>query len=708
MLSDERPHDHSARIEALIERIRADEEELQHLTGGEIDAFVSHAGTAYLLPNAQAELLESRESARMTAATQRAILDALPAHVALVDHDGVIVSVNEAWRQFGRTNGSTDPNFGIGCDYFSVCVVRDDPSTLGSAEVAAGLRAVLDGSEDAVSVEYPCDAPNDARWFRATITPVLDSGEVKGAVVTHLNITERRLYIAELAAKEQALRESRTLQLAAERMARLGGWRYDVGTGTITWSDEVCRIHGIPLGSTPTVQEAGAFYAAEARETIYKQFARCGSEGIPFDFEAQVTAASGERRWVRSLGEAIRDETGAIVAVEGAMQDITEQKKMEAQFLRAQRMESVGTLAGGIAHDLNNVLTPVLMSVDLLRTSLDEQERHELLDGVEAATRRGADMVRQVLTFARGVEGQRIAVAVERVLREVRRICQETFPRNIDVRLHVDEALPSVLGDSTQIQQVLINLCVNARDAMPDGGVLTIAGNTRHVDAQYLSGGVEAAPGPYLVVTVGDTGIGMAPAILDRIFEPFFTTKEVGKGTGLGLSTSAAIVKSHRGFMRSYSEPGVGSQFRVYFPAASAADVVDVSDASEAIPRGNGELILVVDDETSVRTITRQSLETFGYRVVTATDGADALARYAEHRSEIALVLTDLMMPVMDGNALIEVITRMDPTVRIIAASGLHTHGPVLRALESRVKVFLEKPYTAENLLKTVRRVLDS
>ncbi len=707
MTPSEDPGDPSARIDALIQRIRDAEEELQQLTGGEIDAFVSGTGTAYLLPNAQAELLESRESARGLASQLRAILDALPAHVALVDREGVVLTVNQAWREFGLANGSTDPAFGVGTSYFAVCARTDDPAALGSSEVATSLRAVLDGATTAVSVEYPCDSPLEPRWFRADISPVLDAGVVRGAVVTHSNITERRRYIAELAAKERALRESRTLQLTAERMARLGGWRYDVRDGAITWSDEVCRIHGVAPGTRPSIAEAGAFYAPEVRDTILAKFARCAQDGTPFDFEAQVVGASGERRWVRALGEAIRDEADRIVAVEGAMQDVTEQKRLEVQFLRAQRMESVGTLAGGIAHDLNNVLTPVLMSVDLLRATDDAAERRELLDGIESATRRGADMVRQVLTFARGADGQRTPVPVDRVLRDVERLCRETFPRNIEVRLRVDADLPSVIGDATQIQQVLMNLCVNARDAMPDGGVMSLTAGVRLVDAQYLGGNADADPGRFLVVSVADTGMGMAAATLDRIFEPFFTTKEVGKGTGLGLSTSAAIVKSHRGFIRAYSEPKVGSQFRVYFPAASgsAAEVIDTQ--SEEIPRGAGELILVVDDEASVRDITRQTLETFGYRALTATDGADALARYAERRNEIALVLTDLMMPVMDGNALIEVLARLTPGGRIIAASGLHTHGQVLRALESRVQAFLEKPYTAETLLRTIRRVLD-
>jgi CheY-like chemotaxis protein len=370
-------------------------------------------------------------------------------------------------------------------------------------------------------------------------------------------------------------------------------------------------------------------------------------------------------------------------------------------------MESIGTLAGGIAHDLNNVLAPILMSIELLRLELERQEKDEILDTIESSARRGAEMVGQVLSFARGVEGRRLSVQVKHLVRDVAKIASETFPRNIEIRAEVPSNLPPVLGDPTQIHQVLLNLSVNARDAMPRGGTLTFSAQNVVLDDQYAGLSPEAKPGRHVLIQVEDTGTGIPPEILEKVFDPFFTTKEPGKGTGLGLSTSLAIVRSHGGFIRAYSEPGTGSRFRVYLPATeSTTEPAPVADV--VLPRGNGEVVLVVDDEASVRHITRQTLEAFGYRVILAGDGAEALAVYASRRTEIALVLTDMMMPVMDGPATIRVLTKMDPSVRIIAASGLTANGSVTRVANSGVRHFLPKPYTAETLLRTVREVLDA
>jgi CheY-like chemotaxis protein len=263
-----------------------------------------------------------------------------------------------------------------------------------------------------------------------------------------------------------------------------------------------------------------------------------------------------------------------------------------------------------------------------------------------------------------------------------------------------------IVGDPTQLHQVLVNLCLNARDAMPNGGTLSLHAENVELDAQYAGLNPEASPGPHIFLQVEDNGVGMAPEILEKIFDPFFTTKEVGKGTGLGLSTSAAIVKSHGGFIHAYSEPGKGSKFKIYLPAKIGPPSETTAVQMAELPRGNGELILVIDDEASARQITSQTLEAFGYRVVVASDGADALAIYANQRNEIAVVLTDMMMPVMDGAATIRVLRRMNPELPIIAASGLSANGYVARATSLGVKHFLPKPFTAEALLKVLREIL--
>ena len=329
-----------------------------------------------------------------------------------------------------------------------------------------------------------------------------------------------------------------------------------------------------------------------------------------------------------------------------------------------------GTLAGGLAHDLNNLLAPILMGIDLLRQLETRPDPVAVLTNMERSARRGADLVKQVLSFARGVEGERIAVHLAEIVREVRAIAQNTFPRNIAVEVEIPADLWAVTGDPTQLNQVLLNLCVNARDAMPRGGRLGVAARNLVVDALSAAFNRGVPAGRYVLLEVSDTGCGLP---VDRIFEPFFTTKEVGKGTGLGLSTVLGIVRSHGGVINVYSEPPKGSVFKVYLPAQPAGDSAGPVAAAppEALPRGHGELILLVDDEPAILEVTQCTLETFGYRVITAEDGAQAIALFAAHPHEVAVVITDIMMPVMDGPALILALRRIDPKVRIIAASGL-------------------------------------
>jgi len=330
----------------------------------------------------------------------------------------------------------------------------------------------------------------------------------------------------------------------------------------------------------------------------------------------------------------------------------------------------------------------------------------ELLSMVETSAHRGASMVSQVLSFARGVEGQRVELQIKHVLRDVEKIACETFPKSIVVRTQFPLDLWTVVGDPTQLHQVLLNLCVNARDAMPEGGTLTLAVEDTTIDAHYAGLFGDVIPGPYLRIRVEDTGTGIPPKVLEKIFDPFFTTKDVGKGTGLGLSTSLAIVKSHGGFLRVDSQPGKGARFDIYLPAQTEAQSESGGGATVAIPRGNDELILVVDDEAAVQRVTRQTLEAFGYRAVVAADGAEAVGIFASRAAEIAVVLTDMMMPTMDGLAIVQVLRRMRCTAPIIVASGMAADDQLAQVAELGVRHFLVKPYSAETLLRKLAEVL--
>ena len=419
-------------------------------------------------------------------------------------------------------------------------------------------------------------------------------------------------------------------------------------------------------------------------------------------------ARDGREIIIEARTTLIRDRGGHPKSILAIKTDVTEKRKTQAQFLRSQRMESIGTLAGGIAHDLNNILAPIMMSIDLLKTSSDSPQTKKILQTIEVSAKRGADIVRQVLSFARGLEGDRIEIQVNDLLKDLKSIISDTFPKDIRLQFTIPNDTWIILGDPTQLHQVLLNLCVNARDAMPDGGDLTIGVENSVVDEHYAAMNLQMKAGRYVKIDVTDSGMGIPPKLIDKIFEPFFTTKELAKGTGLGLPTVMAIVKSHEGVINVYSEQGKGTTFSIYLPAADISSKARLVQTGRLkLPQGNGETVLVVDDEISILAITSQTLEKFGYRALTATDGADAIAIYLQHRDTIAVVLTDMMMPVMDGPAMIHALTRINPTVKIIAASGLNANGGKANPSGIGVKHFLTKPYTAGILCTTLRMILD-
>jgi PAS domain S-box-containing protein len=444
-------------------------------------------------------------------------------------------------------------------------------------------------------------------------------------------------------------------------------------------------------------ENAGAETLRNAQQTLIETGAWSG--------ECEHLTRAGASVTVRSRWSLLRDEEGKPKSALVINTDITEQKRIERQFLRAQRLESLGTLASGIAHDLNNVLLPIMMAAPVLRGEKDPEERDRFLEIVEASARRGSEIIKQVLTFARGADGERILLQPIYLLDEVLKISRQTFPKTIALRTHHDEHIWPIEADPTQLHQVLLNLCINARDAMPNGGSLCLSAANFEVDLEFARTMPAATPGPHVVIEISDTGSGIPREVIDKIFDPFFTTKSVGAGTGLGLSSAAGIVRSHGGFIQVESEPGRTS-FKIYLPAKDAADAADPLQADTLVPRGRGQTILVVDDEPAIREVAEVILSNHGYLVHTAEDGPTALAIFTQQIGHIGVVVTDLVMPLMSGRALVHALRRIDPQVKILVSTGRAEELELSEVEALGVEGILLKPYSTRNLLLKLSLIL--
>ena len=534
------------------------------------------------------------------------------------------------------------------------------------------------------------------RWIRDRAFPVQNAeGRIFRAVGTAEDITENKL------AGERLAEQAALLDAAYEAILVK-----DMENRIIYWNMGAERLFGW------TAEEARGRDSAQLLHkdpSSYGQAHAALMETGMWQGEMEQRAKDGRHVVVQVLWTLVRDGRGQPKSVLAINNDITERKRLEAQFLRAQRMESIGALAGGIAHDLNNLLSPILMSVALLKLDERDPERLDLISTLEASASRGTDLIKQVLSFARGAENSRVPINLAHIARDVQKIALDTFPKNISLGVHTARGLRAVAGDFTQLHQVFVNLCVNARDAMPTGGRLSISLENADVDSSFAQANTGANPGPYVVVKVADTGSGIAPSIRGKIFDPFFTTKALGKGTGLGLSTTMAIVKSHGGFIVLDTELGRGTEFNVYLPASEGSHAPEQQVAEQShFNRGSGEWVLFIDDEEGVRQVARRMLERFGYRVSLAANGAEAVSTYAQHWREIAVVITDMAMPIMDGRVTVIALKAINPKARIIGSSGNATENGIAGAMEAGAQHFISKPYTTEALLKVIQQAIST
>lgn len=564
------------------------------------------------------------------------------------------------------------------------------------ARVSAAAARLETGDYD--EVYRILDAAGNERWVRDRAFPVRDDA----GRATHIaglveEITGR------MAAERRIAAQAHLLDLASDSITER-----TLDGGIVYWNQGSERLYGWSAAealnrSVEALIQPPADDYRRARDAVLETGHWAG--------ELTLKHRDGRTRVVLSRWTLLRTDQAAPYAVLVIESDITEKKALEAQFLRAQRLEAIGTLASGIAHDLNNLLAPIMMAAPMLRWELAPAEAEKLLLGIESSAQRGADLVRQLLAFSRGFSGERMLLQTGPILREVARVAEQTFPKSIEIECRVAAKLWPVRGDPTQLHQVLLNLAVNARDAMPHGGRLTLAADNTTVDAATAATTPGGQAGKFVRLRVVDTGTGIAPEIVERIFDPFFTTKETGKGTGLGLSTVAGIARGHNGFVQVQSAPGEGAIFSVHIPAEPDAEVVAAPPAPRTLPRGHGELVLVVDDEENIRRVVQETLSRHGYTVVLAANGADAAAQYAQLGAKIAAVVTDIDMPVMDGVAMIHVLKRINPHVRVLVSSGLASSAKTgSRSAELRslgVNRMLGKPYAVDELLGAVRGLID-
>ncbi len=540
--------------------------------------------------------------------------------------------------------------------------------------------------------------------------------KVLGAIADHISLTieandnerERRRLFDALGERTGQLERSEALLRIAVRAAHLGGFSIEVPGGRVDWSDEVCAIHGVPAGTTPTTRQAIEAFAPEFREMARRRATACAAHGRPFDFEAQLVTPAGREVWVRVIGHAERDGAGHISRVQGAFQDISDRRKLEEQLRQAQKMEAVGQLAGGVAHDFNNLLSVVLTYTHFLGATLKEGDpmRPHILE-IRKAGERAAELTHQLLAFGRKQMLRPRVVDLHQVVTGLEKMLQRLLGDGVDLSILSTPPTGRVFADPGQVEQVVMNLVVNARDAMPTGGSLTIETACVALDDDYAAAHHGVTPGRYVRLSVTDTGVGMDAAIRSHIFEPFFTTKEKGKGTGLGLSTVYGIVTQSGGHVWVYSEPGLGTTFKVYLPRVEAEPDAEAPEAPQPASLRGTETVLVVEDDEQVQVIVRTILRRGGYNVLDARNGGEAFLICEQFGAKIDLLLTDVVMPRMSGRELADRLSPLRPAMKVLFMSG-YTEDAIIRhgILDSGI-AFLVKPITPDALLRRVREVLD-
>ena len=628
---------------------------------------------------------QAEETIRLVNERLQAILTSMVDGVIVIESDNSISSFNPAAeRIFGRSHNQVIKHS------YRVLFNDDDQKIL-----AVMLHNRSAKATNGKIVELKALRPDHSNIPIDLAVSDIFLGEKRLLIMVVRDISERKL-------AEAQIREQATLLDKAQDAILV----WDLDHKILFWNRGAERLYGFSPDEVRSMdvrallerEDTGKFKQAE--EAVFTR----GDHIAEFVHKTK----SGKVVVVESRWSLVRDNHGVPKSILVINSDLTEQKELEAMYLRSQRLQSVGALASGIAHDLNNVLSPILLSAQLLRKQFPQEKQQNLLNNLEKSAMRGASIIKQLLTFGRGIEGKGALTQPKYLLHEIASIMRETFPRNIAIREKYAADIWNVCCDTTQLHQVILNLCINARDAMADGGSITLLAENAEMDEASLHQHPEMKLGPYVHFAVQDTGSGIPVEIRDKIFEPFFSTKETGKGTGLGLPTVLNIIRNHGGFLELESEVKKGTTFHVYLPADRSQSLPKDTSVTLDLPRGNNELIMVVEDEESVLQITQQILENHHYRVLPVKDGAAATILYAKRQDEIKLVIMDLVLPFLDGAKAVQDIQSRNPFVPVIIVSGVLTDLEAVKAQAGRFNAFLTKPYTSDTLLVTVHQVLHS
>jgi PAS domain S-box-containing protein len=525
------------------------------------------------------------------------------------------------------------------------------------------------------------------------LTGVLEGGVISGMI---LDTSDRKQ------AAEERIRLATAVEQAAESVI------ISDRKGTIHYVNPAFeRLSG--FSSEDIVGKNFRILKSESHdETFYREMWQTISSGTAWSGRISNRMKDGSLRQFETTISPLRDKNGTIVNFVSVNRDVTQEVALEAQLFQAQKMEAVGTLAGGIAHDFNNLLQVIQGYTEVLQSEVGRNKSGlEALQKIHRSAKRGAELTRQLLTFSRKVQSERRPLDLNREVEQVKTLLERTIPKMIEIELYLSESPAVVCADPIQVEQAIMNLAVNAKDAMPEGGKIVIETEKVKLDEQFCKTHLGARPGEYVLLSISDTGHGMDREILEHVFEPFYTTKDVGKGTGLGLAMVYGIVKNHEGYILCYSEISTGTTFKIYLPAMEQSGERQKADEMKDLFKGGDETILLVDDEDYIRDLGVELLTDAGYNVLTATDGEEALKLYRKEQKKIDLIILDLVIPGMGGKKCYEEILKINPKAKILIVSGYSANGPGKAALEAGAKGFVGKPFDVSHLLETIREILD-